>query len=63
MGAAMGGAIGMAGGNTLASPVLLRNMIRSTDPLRSGANAISPYLVPLTPATRESVNSIWRDVE
>ncbi|MFN7454333.1 MAG: hypothetical protein ACK5RO_06695 [Pseudobdellovibrionaceae bacterium] len=63
MGAAMGGAIGMAGGNALASPVLLRNVIRSTDPLRSGANAISPYLVPLTPATRESVNSIWRDVE
>ena len=61
--ATLGAAIGAAGGNALASPSMLKNIIRASDPIRSGANAISPYLVPTMPILREINNSSWRDVE
>jgi hypothetical protein len=63
LGGVGGGVIGSAAGGASASPNALKYLIQATDPLRAGANAISPYYTPMVPVLRETaVQSPWMDM-
>lgn len=52
----VGAGLGAGAGNFLASPLVLKGLIKGSAPIRQGVNAVSPYLFNASPVLRETIN-------